>query len=134
VTVQFPIPESLTITNPDSSSSWEVGTSHYINWNSTGNIYFINIELYKGSIFEMVIYSSKINNGEYRWKIPSNFNASDDYQIKISDLYNSTTFDFSDYFEIKSPSRASRIPGYNVFIIIGALSLLSIILVKKRIK
>lgn len=132
----------ITILYPISSSSWETGTSHSIFWTSTVIIYFVKIELYKPGMFEMEIISSTINDGEYSWTVPSHLADSDQYQIKITDTLNPTVYDFSDAFEIKRPSE-SRIPGYNLYIImgviglisiIGAIGLLSIILAKRRIK
>ncbi|KKN21206.1 hypothetical protein LCGC14_0927780 [marine sediment metagenome] len=47
-------PDSLIITTPGSSSSWETNISHIINWNSTGLISNVKIELFKGGRFELV--------------------------------------------------------------------------------
>ena len=126
---------SLTVTTPDSSSSWETGTSRYINWTSTGSILNIKIELYKNGEFEMEITSSTTNNGEYYWNLPSELADSNQYQVKITDVSNPSTYDYSDYFEIKNPPSGSpAIPGYNMFLLIGIICVVSVILIKKRIK
>ncbi|MFX1250353.1 MAG: ABC transporter substrate-binding protein, partial [Promethearchaeota archaeon] len=97
------ISNSLTITIPDSSSSWETGTSQYINWGSTGTISNVKIELYKDDLLVMEIISSTPNDGEYYWTIPSALESSTDYQIKISEASDPSVYDFSDYFEIFRP-------------------------------
>ncbi|MFX0148929.1 MAG: Ser-Thr-rich GPI-anchored membrane family protein, partial [Candidatus Hodarchaeota archaeon] len=95
---------SLNITIPDSFSSWESGTSHYINWTSTGTISNIKIELYNDDLFVMEITSDTSNDGEYYWSIPLILESSTQYQIKIIDTSNSSIYDYSAYFEIYSPS------------------------------
>lgn len=127
----FVTPDSLSITTPDSFSSWEIVTSQYIYWTSTGNISNVKIELYKGGIFEMEIISDTENDGVYYWHLPSGLVNSIQYQIKIIDVSNSSTYNFSDYFEIKSPSSdGGGIPGYNLYILIGLMGVVSIILFK----
>ena len=49
---------SINITNPSASSSWETGITHSINWPSIGSITNANIELFKDGVFELEIISS----------------------------------------------------------------------------
>ena len=126
---------TITITNPDSSSSWETDTSEYINWTSTGPISNVMIELYNNDILVMVITANTVNDGTFNWTISSELVDPDQYQIKITDVSDPTIYDFSDYFEITSPASTEppEIPGYNLYILIGIISVISVILVKKRI-
>lgn len=83
----------------------------------------------------MEITSDTENDGVYYWPLPSGLVNSSQYQIKIIDISNSSTYDFSDYFEIKSPpsdgpSEDGDIPGYNLYILIGLMGVVSIILFK----
>ncbi|MFX1590060.1 MAG: ABC transporter substrate-binding protein, partial [Promethearchaeota archaeon] len=94
---------AITITTPDSSSSWETGTSQYINWTYIGTISNVKIELYKDDLFVMEITSDTFNDGIYHWNIASFLEDSTQYQIKITDASNPSIYDFSDYFEIKQP-------------------------------
>jgi hypothetical protein len=91
---------TLTITDPISSSSWEMETSHYIYWESTGSISMVNIELFKDGVFEFTIASHVLNHGYYYWTLPSGLNNSANYQIKITDSFHSSVYDYSEYFEI----------------------------------
>jgi len=135
VNVQIPIANSLTIIIPDSTTSWVKGSDHYIYWTSTGDISNVTIFLYNNDVTVMEIVPSKLNDGEYYWTLPSTLADSTQYQIRISDISNPTTYDFSDYFEIKSPvSTPPDIPGYNIFLLIGITCIVSVILLKNRRK
>ncbi|MFX1479956.1 MAG: Ser-Thr-rich GPI-anchored membrane family protein, partial [Promethearchaeota archaeon] len=131
----FTIPDTITITTPSSSTSWEKGTSHYISWTSTGTISNVKIELYRNNIYVSEITPSTANDGQYYWTLPDVADSTL-YQVKITDTSNSGTFDFSDYFEIKTPSSGGPggIPGYNFYLIIAVLGILSIALAKRRIR
>lgn len=132
---------SITITRPNSSSSWEKGTTERIEYTTTPDVLFVNITLYKDGILELIIDEFiPVFNSLY-WLIPEFFylEASNQYQIKIADLDNSSTYGMSSFFEIKEPSEeppsegSPTIPGYNLSILIGIIGLFSVILVKKRI-
>jgi len=94
---------NITVINPDSSSSWEILTSQSITWTSRGTIGNVKIELYNNDIFVMEITPSTPNDGEFNWTVATELLSSDQYQIKIIDLSDPSTYDFSDYFEIKQP-------------------------------
>ena len=94
---------TITVISPDSSSSWETSTTHTINWNSTGSIADVLIELYWKGTFNATIFASTPNDGSYSWTIPSGLDNSTQYQIKISDVSNPSTYDYSDHFEIYTP-------------------------------
>ncbi|MFW9878940.1 MAG: S8 family serine peptidase, partial [Candidatus Thorarchaeota archaeon] len=94
------IPNSLTITSPDNSASWETGVSQYIYWASFGSISTVKIELYRNDIFEIEITASTMNDGEFYWTIPSSLENSMNYQIKITDALDSLIYDYSQYFVI----------------------------------
>ncbi len=92
--------DSITITYPAGGEIWETGTNHTITWNSTGSIPNVKIELYLSGILDSVLTSGTLNDGDISWTIPSGLANSTQYQIKITDVSNSSTFDYSDYFEI----------------------------------
>ncbi|KKM18101.1 hypothetical protein LCGC14_1669080 [marine sediment metagenome] len=96
--------DTITVTSPVSTSSWEINTSNSITWTSTGTIADVKIDLYLGGVFEREITSNTTNDGEFLWKIPSNLPVSTQYQIKITDVSHSTYYDFSDNFEIIIPT------------------------------
>jgi len=95
---------SFTVFSPDNSSSWEAYRSYYINWTSVGPISDIKLELYNNDAITMEIVGNTSNDGEYYWTIPSGLDDSTEYQIKVTDVSNSSTYAFSDYFEIFNPS------------------------------
>ncbi|MFX0004093.1 MAG: Ser-Thr-rich GPI-anchored membrane family protein, partial [Candidatus Hermodarchaeota archaeon] len=122
----------LMIITPDNYSSWEHDTSRRISWFSIGNISDIKIELYRNDVFVMEIISSTFNDGEYYWVVSSGLISSDQYQIKIIDILNASVFDYSDYFEIKSPSSTESILGYNLYVLLTILSIVIIIIGRSR--
>ncbi len=81
----------------------------------------------------MEINSSVTNDGEYSWDIPSGLEPLTQYRIKITDVSNPTVYAYSDYFEIYSSSK-QQIPGYHLVSLIGSITLVSIYLVKKKLK
>ncbi|MHA1497318.1 MAG: ABC transporter substrate-binding protein, partial [Promethearchaeota archaeon] len=135
VNVQIPIADSLIVIIPDSTTSWVKGSNHYIYWTSTGDISDVKIDLYRNDVLVMEIVPSTLNNGVYYWTLPSTLADSTQYQIRIIDISNPSTYNFSDYFTIKSPaSTTPEIPGYNFFLIIGITCIISVILLKNRRK
>ncbi|MFX1497936.1 MAG: DUF2341 domain-containing protein [Promethearchaeota archaeon] len=133
--VEVFIPPSLSITSPDNTCCWEKETPHNIYWTSTGSISSVKIELYVENNFVMEIISDKFNDGVYYWTVPSTLVDSEEYQIKISDVSNPSTYDFSEFFEIKSPTEVTEeIPGYSLYLLIGLISIISVVLLKKRYK
>jgi len=83
----------------------------------------------------MEIVSSTPNVGEFYWTLPSTLTDSTQYQIRISDISNPSTYELSDYFRIKNPaSTIPEVPGYNLFLLIGITCIISVILLKKRSK
>jgi len=129
--------ETLTVINPDNLTAWETGTSHAITWTSTGSIINVKIELYKYSLFVIEVVLSTPNDGSYDWTIPTDLSDNTNYQIRISDVSNPATNDESNYFAITSipiPPEPPSIPGYNLYIIIATICILSKILTKRRIK
>ena len=128
---------TLTVINPDSLTVWETGTSHTITWTSTGSIVIVKIELYENDLFVMEVAVSTPNGGSYDWAIPVDLGNSIDYQIRISDVSNPATYDESNYFAITSIPilpEPPGIPGYNLYLIIATISILSIFLTKRRMK
>lgn len=92
----------ITVTNPDSSDIW-MEDEHTITWDTVGYIERVKIELYQGSEFieELTILGYTDNDGEYDWTIYSwDDYIGTNYRIKISDYYDDTVYDFSDYFKI----------------------------------
>ncbi len=92
--------DTITVTSPISSSSWEVPTTHTITWDSTGTISNVKIDLYKNGVFLMEIELSTPNDGAYSWDIPIGLSDSVLYQVRVSDAAYTLTKDDSDNFEI----------------------------------
>jgi len=126
--------DSLTVTNPDSLTVWEMGTSQDITWTSTGTISDVKIELYKGGVFEREIIAITTNDGTYNWDIPTDLEDGIDYQIKISDVSNSATYGESPNFALTTADTGDgtpAIPGYNLLFLLGIIIAISVITIIK---
>jgi hypothetical protein len=123
---------TITVTAPETAEVWIIGLTYDINWTSTGTIPNVKIELYDGSDYVIDVSGSETNDGLLTWEVPIALNASDQYRIKIIDILHPNVFDYSDYFEILSPSGPGGIPSFNPFILVGIMSITSIILIKKK--
>ncbi len=93
-------PADITIITPNSSSSWDVGTTQSITWTSTGNVNNVAIDLYQGDIYLETISIGTSNDGSYNWVIPSHLGEANTYQLLTSDFINLSISDYSDYFTI----------------------------------
>ena len=123
----------ITVILPDSSSSWTPGTTVSITWTSSLSISNVNIQLYRDDALIMEITSDTPSDGNYSWSIPTMLVNSKQYQIKILDVSNASIFDFSDYFEIATPSETPEgIPGYQPYLLLGIISIVSMIIILKK--
>jgi hypothetical protein len=96
--------DTLTITTPNGLSSWQTGSSHNIEWTTTGDVSNVKIDLYEGGVFEIEVTHNITNDGEFLWDIPLTLVDSVNYQIKVSDVSNPDTYGYSEYFEIYNPT------------------------------
>jgi len=96
-------PRSITDVVPDSTTIWRVGYTYDIDWNSTGIIANVKIDLYENGVFVMELAASSPNDGSFSWTVPIGLIDSILYQIRISDVIDATMEDYSDDFEIEDP-------------------------------
>ena len=100
-------PPEVTLLSPNGGESLEAGGSYTITWddNFDDNI---SLKLYKGGVFSSTLSSSTQSDGSYTWNIPGDVEDRDDYKIKITNLGQSTVYDYSDgYFSIEGAGSAS---------------------------
>jgi hypothetical protein len=91
----------INISSPHGSEVWQIGTLQPITWSYVGNPgSYVKIELYKGSIFNRTIVSSRSIGssglGTYTWTLPSTLQEGSDYRIKISSTSKPSFYDLSD--------------------------------------
>ncbi len=98
-----PVPE-ITVTSPNGGEDWELDTTHNITWTSSNTSGNVKIELYDNGSFYNTIISSTTDDGTYSWNIPDTYAAGTQYTIKIEDVTDPATYDFSDAdFTLSSP-------------------------------
>jgi hypothetical protein len=81
------------------------GVVHSIAWSDSGSgAANVKIELFKGGVFNRIIYSSTENDGSTSWAVPADQTPGTDYKIKITTVSSSVITDTSDdYFTIHEP-------------------------------
>jgi len=90
---------SITVINPASATQWSVGTQYNITWSKVGSIATFEIDLYKPSGTFVTTIANAATGTSYPWTVPS-LTAGTNYNVKIEDTAYSTTYDYSDAFEI----------------------------------
>lgn len=99
----------ITVTSPNTASSWGVNTAHDITWDkSAASGVNVKIVLYKG-VSAINIVPSTPNDGSYLWTLPANLAAGSDYKIKVMST-DGKVFDFSDNFSVVRTSSTSTNP------------------------
>lgn len=108
----FTIKKPIIVTSPAASDTWYIGKplGYDITWqvkpnNSNASASSLNdkvkMELYKDSKLWSMIEDSLTNiNNSYNWVVDNTLSAGNNYKIKITNLADSTIFDFSDEFTI----------------------------------
>ncbi|MHA1518826.1 MAG: LVIVD repeat-containing protein [Promethearchaeota archaeon] len=119
------IGNSITITAPTSSSSWEIKSSYIISWESIGYISKVHIEVFEDGQFQRRVNSNVSNSGEYNWTVFTSLKKSKNHQIKIIDATDNSVYGISENFEIFG---GSSIPGYNPILLLVAMDGISVII------
>ena len=96
----------ITVVSPNGGENWTRGTTHMINWTSTGSPgAYVKIELMKAGVWKSTIISSTLNDGSNPWLIPVTLTPGNDYKIKITSTTNVAYTDTSDNnFTIPTPN------------------------------
>jgi len=88
------VSNQITVTSPDGGESWQVGSSHIISWtdNLVGNV---EIQLFKGGVFNSSLSTSTASDGSFTWNISNSLIQGLDYKIRISSVTDGNILDFS---------------------------------------
>lgn len=92
ITIKNP---TLTLISPNGGESWEAGTSHSIQWDSSGSVGNVKIEysVDNGSSWS-IVSSSASNTGNYSWTVPAV--ESTNCLVRISEAGDGSPSDTSD--------------------------------------
>ncbi|MCM8817437.1 MAG: GPI anchored serine-threonine rich family protein, partial [Candidatus Omnitrophica bacterium] len=106
----------ILVESPSSGASFEKNTNQLIQWRAYGNAgSFVRVELLKSGQFVSTILSSASANansiGSCVWRIPSNIEPGNDYQIKVVSTKNPEIYGISQPFTIIGPSIKLTSPG-----------------------
>jgi C1A family cysteine protease len=109
------IPCSVQAEQPASGSDWSVGTSHTIQWSSSGAASQVKLELFQGDTTLCDIAATTANDGSFDWNVDDcSGGTGSSYRIKITDDTDTSCYDYSDYFTITAPCQVevtNPIPG-----------------------
>jgi hypothetical protein len=93
---------TITITSPVDTTLARVGTSIPVRWTTTDSIgATIYVQLYKDTT-GLNSYSASTSQNLYSYPLSSSLIAGSDYRFKAWSYYNSSIYDYSDYFTITS--------------------------------
>jgi Ser-Thr-rich glycosyl-phosphatidyl-inositol-anchored membrane family/Bacterial pre-peptidase C-terminal domain len=97
-----PAPPRLTITSPDTLTSWTAGYSYTIYWSYSGSAGTnVKIDLYDSStLVRSIAPSVYTTDGSLLWLVPSTLQSDARYRIKITSAATDTVFGFSKYFQL----------------------------------
>jgi len=85
---------------PDSASAWQKGRQYWIDWQTHGQVPYVQIRLYKGDSFLQTIADTTYNFDGLSWTVPPSLASASDYRIRITGLYASTADAYSDTFSV----------------------------------
>jgi hypothetical protein len=108
------------VLNPLNNSSFKVGSSISVQWETDTPCDEVIIELIKNNNTLKQVIADNILS--YDLVIPSRIGGAKDYQIRITAVDNST-FAYSDYFTIIPKL---RVPGYNIAVLLLSIFLVSL--------
>jgi hypothetical protein len=89
------IGNQVTVTSPNGGENYLIGSSQIIEW--TNNFSSdVEIQLFKGGVFNSSITTSTVSDGSYTWNISNTLVQGSDYKIRISSVIDDNIFDLSD--------------------------------------
>ncbi len=94
---------TVNFNEPNSSASWQAGSTHPVNWDGNYLAGALKLELVQGTNNTLIcVIRSSINAGAgtLNWAIPSTISAATDYRIRATMLNNPSFISYSDSFII----------------------------------
>ncbi|MFC1971176.1 CARDB domain-containing protein [Chloroflexota bacterium] len=90
----------VTVVLPNGGENWALGSTNTITWDSNvgGNI---SIYIYKNNRIYDTIASSIANDGSYGWEIPTSYDASNSYKVKVDHESYEASDDSNSYFTLQ---------------------------------
>jgi hypothetical protein len=99
LTINYTSLPTLTLTSPNGTESWEVGSSQNITWSSTGSLPNVKLEYSSdgGTIWNLIT-ATTTNDGTESWTVPNDITAT--ALVRISDLDDDPTDQSDQFFSI----------------------------------
>ncbi|MDH4239042.1 MAG: S8 family serine peptidase, partial [Phycisphaerae bacterium] len=78
-------PPGVKVVAPNGGESWELSSTHDIEWYSIGTNSVLDIYLYKGGSFYSLLAEDVPGRGKFTWEIPASLPSDSNYRILITD-------------------------------------------------
>lgn len=104
-------PGVTSVDYPSDGTVYNTGDTLYTYWNSDDTSRNVKIELYKSDAYQQTITSDTNNDGSYSWVIPYSLSSSSLYQIKVTNVSDSSDDGYSSYFTISGRSISVTFPS-----------------------
>ncbi|PWB81124.1 MAG: hypothetical protein C3F08_02710, partial [Candidatus Methylomirabilota bacterium] len=88
---------TVTVTSPNGSETWDVGTSPTVTWTQTDLSGLVTVDLYKGGIHRKTMGTAEANAAAFSCLLSSDIGPGTDYRIRISQgsVWDESDADFS---------------------------------------
>jgi len=96
---------SIIIIFPNGGESWQVGSSHTIQWTASDNVVVTSVDIYYstngGSSYPYILATGESNDGSYTWTVPNTPSSTCKVKVVAHDAAGNTGYDVSNSnFEI----------------------------------
>lgn len=88
----------LVVSYPLNGTRWRLGSTHPIEWRSYKAGDYVAIHLYRNGNYYKTISARTPNDGSFSWTIPTYYDVSDRYKIKVMAITEEGLYDFSNGF------------------------------------
>ncbi len=129
----YPEITGVTVTSQGVSTRLRPGDLEFITWTTEGPIDEVDIHILKGGISQYYLLRT-LNDGSFLWDIPDDIETGTDWQVRVRDSDDTSTFDLSEYFEIYTLTSPipEGIPGYPIIIVIVSMFIISALMLKRK--
>jgi len=93
--------KTIQLNSPTNTTTWYVGHTYDVLWQTTGAISRVDISLYMGDSPIATIASNVSNNGRYTWTVPGSITETImNYRVRVTDASNASLYVYSAFFLI----------------------------------
>ena len=91
-TIAAPLDPALTVTRPDGGELWSLLTTEQIRWSSQDISGLVDIELWKGGVFNRALDAGSADDGVFDWLIAGDIPPGSDFTVRVISTDDSDVF------------------------------------------